>query len=703
MMPIAQNAAWKRNSPTTSSFKNCLKPVNSHKSNRRSLKVKLLSLKLHNFKGIKSFEMQANGENVAVYGDNATGKTTLFDAFLWLLFGKDSQNRNDFGIKTIDSNGNPIHGLEYEVEGRFLVDGQPLILRKVYKEQWTKKRGSVVAEFTGHTTDYYINGVPVQKKEYDAKISEIADEKLFKLLTNPMFFNTQLHWQDRRKTLLQLCGDISDGEVIESNSKLAALPAILQGRKLEDHRKVIAARRSEINNELQSIPIRISEVERSKPVVVIENPDNLDNEIAILKKQKESKMAELSEIASGGELAIKMGELRRIENEILQIENEFKASIYNEVEVLQKQLTELRLKESELRQKTTTKPKAPNLIDTSRIEQDIQKLRNQWHEVNQQEFVFSQETVCPTCGQPIPESQLQEAREKALAEFNQRKAEKLEAITNDGKALAQKLEQIKKENQAEIDRINAENVQIELAANQAASELEKISCQMAEIREQIAKKQAESVKNDPLYSAKAKEKAAVLEAIEAIKNGQSSDAQARIQTEIQTLDSAIAALVESKSKLAQIEFAEQRIEELKRQERALAAEYERLEHELYLTEEFIRTKVNLLEEKINGKFKMARFKLFEQQINGGLSECCETMFNGVPFADLNNAAKINIGLDIINTLSDHYGFTAPIFVDNAEAVTQLIPTVGQVITLVVSETDKALRVEPRNNSIKEVA
>ena len=114
---------------------------------------------------------------------------------------------------------------------------------------------------------------------------------------------------------------------------------------------------------------------------------------------------------------------------------------------------------------------------------------------------------------------------------------------------------------------------------------------------------------------------------------------------------------------------------------------------MYLTEEFIRTKVRLLEEKINSKFKLARFKLFEVQVNGALAETAETMYNGVPYSNLNNGARLNIGLDIINTLAEHYGFEAPIFVDNAEAVTQLIPTTGQQIRLIVSAQDKKLRIE----------
>jgi recombinational DNA repair ATPase RecF len=143
--------------------------------------VKLIKLSLKNFKGTRAFVLDARGGNVTVYGDNATGKTTLFDAFTWLLFDKDSQGRKDFEIKTLDASGQPMHGLEHEVEAVLQVDGKTVTLRKVYKEKWTKKRGSAQAEFTGHTTDYFVDGVPVKKAEYDARIASICDETVFKL------------------------------------------------------------------------------------------------------------------------------------------------------------------------------------------------------------------------------------------------------------------------------------------------------------------------------------------------------------------------------------------------------------------------------------------------------------------------------------------------------------------------------------------
>src|SRR5690606_27174175 len=116
--------------------------------------------------------------------------------------------------------------------------------QRTYKEVWTKKRGSPTAEFTGHETLHHIDGVPVTKGEYTAKVAEIADEATWRLLSDPSAFQA-LHWQERRRTLLEICGDLEDADVIASDTSLADLPGILGKRSIDEHRKVVAARRAE--------------------------------------------------------------------------------------------------------------------------------------------------------------------------------------------------------------------------------------------------------------------------------------------------------------------------------------------------------------------------------------------------------------------------------------------------------------------------
>lgn len=650
--------------------------------------MKLMVLKLRNFKGIKSFELDANGSNVSIYGDNATGKTTVFDACNWLLFDKDSQNKKDFQIKTLDASGNAIHHLEHEVEGVFDIGIRPVTLKKMLAEKWTKKRGAATEEFTGHETKYWIDGVPKPKKEYDAFITSILDENIFKLLTNPSYFNEQLHWQDRRKILLEICGDITDEEVIASDKKLAELPKILQGRTLDDHRKVIQSRQAAINRELKEIPARINEVQRGLPDISnIFNREVIETEIASLKKQQQAKQQEIVRVENGGEVAEKQKALSVIEGRLIDIQNKHRAANQDKSFAKRLELQDLKSKMAIITSHIADKEAAISRNDdliTAKLA-DCETLRNRWHEVYERKFEYSADTVCPTCGQDLPESQVEAAREKALSTFNLSKSKMLEDISADGKKAKKDSEDLKAKNaalQSEIDSLVNEKASIERS----------ISALQAEI-DNMATTPAQSIDSYPGYQAAINEKESILKQIAAISTEKQGVIR-QLQSEVDIIAQDIASRERSIAQLDAHARSLKRIDELKAQEEMLSAEFEKLTSELYLTEQFIRAKVNMLESRINSKFKYARFKLFNQQVNGGIEEVCETTFKGVPYSSgLNNAARINVGLDIINTLSEHYGFLAPIFVDNREAVTQLIETKAQVISLIVSAADKTLRIE----------
>ncbi len=650
--------------------------------------MKLEKLVLQNFKGIKSFTLDAQGEDVNVYGDNATGKTTLYDAFLWLLFDKDSQNRKDFDVKTLDAKGKVLHGLDHSVEATFEINGKQLNLKKVYSEQWTKKRGSAEKQFTGHTVDHFIDKVPVKKGEFTDRIADIVDEDAFKLLTNSKYFNEQLHWQKRRQLLLEVCGDISDADVIASDANLAKLPDILGERSLEDHRKVIAARRTEINREIERIPVRIDEVTQGMPEL-IGDAARYENAINTLQKAIEEKEKQRREIQAGGgaaELQVKLSELSA---KMLELKTRLREEQDAQHEPARAEKSRLTGEMISFEADIAGLKKQIELCESAKQELNDKTtaLRMKWHEVDAEKFEYQEKDTCPICGQSLPADQVEAAREKASARFNQDKAERLAVISKRGQDAKAELEKQQK--------LLAEH-EAALPGKQEA--LEKVKTEIENLT--VVQTSPVDIDNNSEYQALVKEKEKLQNKI--------GNLEADKAEELNKIDSAInddrTLLRANQTELAKFEqyaSSEKRIAELKAQERELAAEYENLEQELYLTEQFIRSKVKLLEERINSYFKMARFKLFSVQINGGIEECCETLYQGVPYSSLNNGARINIGLDIINTLSAHYQFNCPIFIDNKEAVTQLIDVRAQVIALVVSEKDKKLRIESAANKVKE--
>lgn len=650
-------------------------------------RIDLEHLTLRNFKGIKEFVLAVNGGGADVYGDNATGKTTILDGFLWCLFGKDSQNKADFEIKGLDGAGKVLqHKLEHEVELALLVDGRRRTFRRVYAEKWTKKRGAPVESFEGHNTTYFVDGVPLTMREYQAEVDSIIKEDLFRLLTSPSYFNEVLKKEDRRKVLLDVSGDLTDTEVIHSNKELAELPTILAGRELEAHKKVIAARSTAINKEIKELPVRISEVQRQMPDVSEMDEELLKDDIALQRSRIVSREAEVTRILSGGEIAVKEKRLREIESEQLDIKSRLQSTALDKVAVKRDAVNRMHQEQDRLRRQVDDKQQRIKQNERMAVgrRQEADRLRADFAALKEEVFEHRHDSNCAACGQALPEDQIKAAQDKAEADFNRRLAERKTRINTDGKAAvaeAEKFEQEATRLQGDIDELNIAQAALETDISAAEAEL-------IELRAGVKDPAA-----DPEYAGKVAEAARLQQEIATLRQS-SQSAVSGVREEISRLRREVEDMERDLAKFDAVQRAQQRVAELEEQESNLAAEYERLQHELFLCEEFTRTKVNLLDAKINSKFKLARFRLFEEQVNGGLKEVCDTLYKGVPYeGGLNNAARINVGLDIINTLSQHYGLSAPIFVDNAEAVTKLIDTDAQVIRLVVSENDKNLRIE----------
>lgn len=626
---------------------------------------------LRNFKGIKALDVDFGAET-SIFGQNALGKTTIFDGFLWLLFGKDSQNKADFEIKPLDADGSQAHNLESSVEAELLVDSRTVRLKKVYAEKWTKRRGAAKAEFTGHTTDHWFDGVPVKEKEYQDRINGIVNEGVFRLVTDPRFFNESLHWQERRRLLMDICGEVSVHDVIASDASLAGLLDILNGKNDEDAKKLIASKRKEINDQLEKIPVRIDEAKRS----MVEIPANIGTAAAAieaLEKHKAELESQLTDLKNGGAISKKRIELADVEAEIREQRNLFAEAKQPRIAPLKAQLLELQDKESSLsiQIRSTQKDIFRKDEQIKALERELVVLRDEWDRADAQEVAVG--TTCPTCKRPLPEDEIAAAKGKLL----NAKAGLLANITERGKEKTAQLEELVASRNQDGHEVVAHG-----------EDLEEYRSRIKGLQESLAAINAEQ----PDLTALEEKKASILAEIS---NHQTTMQGLISDTERQLSDvkAEIASLQAELGKVKQNETAEQRVAELEEQEKKLAKEYEKLEADLFKVENYIRAKVALLERRINEKFELARFKLFEDQINGGLKEVCETTLNGVPYPSINNAGRIQVGLDIIKTLQAHHSMTAPVWIDNRESVVRL-PEMGcQIISLIVSEQDKALRVE----------
>lgn len=649
--------------------------------------MRLKSLSLKEFRGI-TFTLRPDGGDTDIFGQNGAGKTSLFSAWTWLLYGKDSGSNADFTIKTLDAQGNVAQpGINHEVEAEIdLENGKPLLnLKKAYHEVYRKQRGKVTKEFSGNTADYWVDGVPVAEKEYKAVIAAIASEATLRLLSDPLYFNRDLHWTERRRLVLQIVGDVSEEDVIASDKALAHLPEMLKGHDTEQYKKIVKARQSVINDEMKSIPTRIDEATRSLADITDLIIEELPADIAKLKGSISEKQAEVARIKNGGEIAEKRKRIAEIETEMLDILRGDREGIETLIQAKGRELSEVQLRQTTLIGSITGMERTVEHISKEKDSLDgyLSALRQQWFEDNSKQFTFEQSSTCPTCSQALPESKLQEARDKALAAFNLDKAQKLERNVADGKRMKERVDQLKADLAYTTDQITKQT-----AAAQPDTTL--ISSLQEEL--EALRQQSLTHTGGPAYSAKLQEKALLENEIAGLTAGNTA-AVAKVQEGIAGLNLSLDALVCSQAAVTNNESTEKRISQLKEQEKTLAAEFEKLEGELFLLDQFTRSKVSMLEERINSKFKLVRFKMFNILISGALEDCCEATYKGVPWTnDLNTAAKLNTGIDVINVLSEYFGLTCPLFLDNRDLVSKIIDTESQVINLYVSEADKSLRV-----------
>lgn len=633
--------------------------------------MKLTKLELLNFKGLKSFTINLNGD-VVIRGDNATGKTTVFDSVCWLLFGKDSLDRADFEIKTLDG-GEPIHKVNHEVTGTFTLDeGGTVELKRVYREKYSSPRGGEVT-MTGHTTDYFVDGVPKKEKEYKEMVSSLVDESIFKLITNPLYFNETYSWQNRRKLLLEMCGDISDEDVIASHDELRRLAELLEGRTVDDHRKVVAAKKTAINKELDMIPIRIDEAVRNKPETasdkakLIRDIETLSAGIDEVEKQK-------AIIQNGFSSTEKESKIRDINRQIEAQSSKVLSDYHKQKQRLRDEyeasLTKLKMVEVDRDRCADRRDELNKEIE--RESKRIATLQSEFDTFNAQQF---NKESCPTCGQALP------ADKQAVleAEFNTNKSKKLEewkGLIESAVKLKANYEEQQEIMVSKIDSLTTEVSQYNDAYNVKFKEYEAYS--------------EPNLEDDPVY-ADLKAQLFLLEIDD--EPGADTEELTKLDEELSSMKSKKAELETELNKFKLIDDINHRIFELENQQEKLVAEKNALDEASFLMDEFIKAKVNMLEESINARFKLARFKMFNVMLNGNVEECCETTYEGVPYRSMNNAARINVGLDIINALTSYYKVNAPVFIDNAEAVTEFVPVNSQTIKLIVDESKPQLTVE----------
>ena len=651
---------------------------------------------LLNFKGVRELTVDFDEHETNVYGANHTGKTTLFDAFVWLLFDKDSQDRQNFGIRTYDENNNIIPKLPHEVSACLEVNGVEINLKRCFVENWVKKRGSQETVYDGNSEERYWNDVPCSKTEFAKKIADICDESIFKLITNPLFFPA-MKPAVQRGMLFQMAGDLTDMDVAMSDrEKFENLAEQLSHKTLEEYKKEIAAKKKRIRGAIDSIPARIDE--RKRDMAQAEDWEALEKEINEKQdkvKELDAQIADVRKVynAMAAETTEKARQLTEKKRQRIgreeTLRKELLADWYQQTEAYNNRMISaqnmsfdismkrknvkaeiLRLKESVTSMQSEVNSK----------EQRLEQLRGEWRSIKAREFnPDNLETVCPHCGRPYDKSQVDRSIEDQRLSFNAHTSHLLQENKTAGQKLSEEVSKLRNEITVTAGTIREKEELL-------ATLVEKPFNEQPPVRPDVTDK----IASDPELQELDK---AITELQDTLSKPADAPDTDFLNNGRKILLDGIEELRVRLAKRESIAANQKRIDELEEELKTNTQSLAELEGIEFNILEFGKAKVAMVEDKINSLFSIVKFKMYERQINGGEVETCECLMHGTPYSILSNSEKINAGLDIINAICRANGVNAPIFIDNRESATDIIDVDSQIINLIVDASCKKLRIQ----------
>lgn len=660
--------------------------------------IQIQMLTMRNFKGVLGErKIEFSPTVTQVLGANKTGKTTIADAFRWCLFGKNSEGKSEFGIKTKDEEGNVLPELSHEVEVALLVDDKEVVLKRVYVEKWTKPRQQEERKLTGHTTNYFVNGDKYTEKDYKAYIDSICSESLFVCITNPNYF-TSLPDDKQRALLTKMVGEVSLESIADGNEAFTNLLKEIDGEELVTFLQHLSYKKKEVKEELERIPVRISEQKNEIATLTDEgcNWVQLEKDIASTEQAIEridEEIADRSKVIDSEYNARRderkaVNDLReKADNIEFKHRKEFNAETnerQNTISTLESKLRNLR---NQIAQEKDSKEKAQAQLKA--IESEKEDFRNRWQELDSSNFVANEdELVCPTCLRRYEQGKVDVMLAEMERAFNTQKASKLEAMEQEAADIKQRTKKLNER----IEEADAKQLELRQNESELKQELEKAKAVTVLTA-------AERIENDAELRALREEAEARIQKLnkpDTDATQEASKMSESLKKDKEELRAKRDALRDKLNTRTIIANKNKRIAELERQEKKLNEQLAELERQEYTAEEFVKANIEVLEQRVNSLFSFVQFTMFDHRLNGALKPMCECTVMGVPYSDLNNADRINAGIDIINAICNFNNVYAPCFIDNAESINDVMPMQSQCIQLIVSR-DKQLVTIHNNN------
>lgn len=657
------------------------------------MRIEFKTITIKNFKGVLGErKLTFNPTLTQIMGANHAGKTTIVDAVQWVLFDKNSIGQTVFGIDPKDENGEIIHHLDNTVVLELTADGTGYKLEKVRSETWTKPRKKEEAEMTGHTTKYFVNENKYTQKDFKAFVDDLCKESLFKAITTPSYFPS-LPAEDQRNLLTKMVGKTTDEDLAGDNEDFKGLLQELSGTDLQKFREQLRYRIGELKKEIEQIPSRINEnteelkaLEASKPdfdftrkrIKEIETGiENIDNELADLSRTVDTEFNERTKERT---------EINKLKNRMQAIVQSYQDKNTTEERKHKKAIDDAKY-EIEVTERAIRNAKAAvedGQAQLNKIAIASEDFKKRWVILDQTAFSWdNNQEICPTCHQRLPQDDIDRMKEEMEGNFNDNKSKQFDAL------------------EEEAARIKKRKSDAEATIKNAQDKLEKLEQQRKEQEAALQKAQESKPTltyhtGDEEYQQLQMDVNARTAALEARTEEETSDTKVKQEATLKQRKAEQNRLRdELRDELAKeqrITDKQNRIKELENRQQTLSQQLTELEKKDYTAEQFTIAKIENLEKKVNDLFTNVQFKMFEPFITtGGIKPTCECTMHGTPYRDLSTSEKINAGIDIINAMCAFNDTYAPLLIDNAESITDILPTRSQQILLIVSR-DKELTI-----------
>lgn len=669
------------------------------------MKVEVKKIYLENYKKFssKSVDLFPRTE---ISGRNREGKSTLQDAYLDVLTGKMANGTEPTSIRRKE-NGVEVPKVDVVRELTLAIDGKEKVIRKITKQKWRKPRGQSEEVFDGNETSYEIDGFPAKSKDYTEFIQSIAEPSTLLMCSNPKpFLDTlQKSTAESRKVLEKMSGfDIA--QFMEENPQYAHVEEITKGHSVEDTLKKL---RKELNAQKKKVDAKNTEiayetnrsVEEEDTSSLESKKQELNAELSKLEEQEQI----LEDSAKGYDgLTYEIRGLKSSKDGLVSKANEW---LRARQKFISDTVSKLRLKNSEkessiriigMELDNHIREAKQEKADLDRARQDYPRIKEmEWDDSGlkaiEAETFNDSDTICPTCGQELPEEQISELR----ASFEEKKKARIEAQLK----VKESFESEKQNNlkyvcdlgntsAAKLKKTNDEINKLQSKINVAQEEVAELTKQIEEEQSKFTElPESVDMSNDEEYLAVTARIAELEEKLKSFDDvpGKKQELRMQISNVMKQISN-----VDADIKIAQaaVTEKEKRVAELNEELKSLGQVQADIEKNIDTVLNFSIQKNKALAEKINPYFKHFQFSFLDYTIEGNPVETCKMICNGIDYnSGLNHSDKILCEVDLLNGLQEMNGLNLPLWIDDSESIDKSrIPLLNrQMIVLRVTDGD----------------